>query len=88
MKPNCFKHKGLGSPDTRPTRLRITDAEGNYSVNTPLTQYVFKQTKSLSKFTGVVALWQSVQEWIRQEIVDDDPNDAETLSKADCHHRC
>jgi len=39
----------------------------------------FKHTKNSHKPAEVFSLWHSVQEWIRQEIVDDDPYDEETL---------
>lgn len=76
MISNCFKHKGLGFPFARGARRRSADVDANV----PLTQEVVKQTKSLSKLTRVSALWQNIQEWIRREIVDDDPYDAEPLS--------
>lgn len=38
-----------------------------------------KHLKTSTKSTEMFAFWHSVQEWIRQEIVDDDPYDEETL---------
>ena len=74
--------------NNRHTKLRGTDVADDYSVSTPLTQEIFKQIRSSAKFTEVFTLWQGVQEWIRQEIVDDDPYDEETFGKVDCNHGC
>ena len=88
VKSNWFKRKGLRTPKDRCVKYRVMDVASDYSINTPVTQEIFKQRRSSAKFTEVSALWQGVQEWIRQEIVDDDPYDEETFGKVDCNHGC
>ena len=87
MKSNRFKRKDLGTSNNRLAKLRVTDVADDYA-STPLAQEIFQQTRSPAKFTEVFTLWQGVQEWIRQEIVDDDPYDEETFGKVDCNHGC